>query len=151
RLRGFGPLGLLAVVLIAFASVLFTGLGALTVLLWAGVSGVPLRDLGLVRPASWWRTALLGITVGAAAKLVMKSGVMPLLGAPPVNQAFHYLAGDRGAVPGFVFAILFGAAFGEETLYRGYLFERLGRWLGKSAPAKVAILLVTSALFAAAH
>ena len=43
------------------------------------------------------------------------------------------------------------AGFGEETLFRGYLFERLGRLLGGSAIAKAAILVGTSVLFGAAH
>ena len=36
-------------------------------------------------------------------------------------------------------------------LFRGYLFERAGRLLGRSRAADVATVIVTSALFAAAH
>ena len=43
------------------------------------------------------------------------------------------------------------AAFGEETVFRGYLFERAGKLLGHSAPARAATVLSTSALFGAAH
>lgn len=45
---------------------------------------------------------------------------------------------------------MFGAGFGEETVFRGYLFERLGKLLGRGI-AKAAIVLLTSALFSAAH
>lgn len=81
----------------------------------------------------------------------MKSIVMPMLGADPVNHAYHYLAGNAAAVPGFLFTLIVGAGFGEETFYRGYLFERLGKLFGHSAGAKAAIVLLTSVLFAAAH
>ena len=149
-LRGFGPLGLLSLVLIVLGSVVPGG-SALLVLLWRGLSRTPWRELGFVRPRSWARTIVLGLAVGAGFKLVMKSVVMPLLGADPVNHAYHYLAGNRAAVPGFIFALVFGAGFGEETVFRGYLFERLGRLLGKTRAARVATVLIGAALFGAAH
>jgi hypothetical protein len=31
---------------------------------------------------------------------------MPLLGAPPVNQAFHFLAGNRAALPGAIYLMI---------------------------------------------
>ena len=43
------------------------------------------------------------------------------------------------------------AGFGEEIVYRGYLFERLGKLLGSSAIAKAAIVLIGAAIFGAAH
>src|SRR4029077_16118297 len=46
---------------------------------------------------------------------------------------------------------LVSGAFGEEVFYRGYLFERLGKWWGKSVAAKVATVLVTAMLFGLAH
>jgi hypothetical protein len=39
-----------------------------------------------------------GVLFGAAFKLAMKSVVMPLFGAPPVNATFHYLAGNQAAL-----------------------------------------------------
>jgi hypothetical protein len=44
-----------------------------------------------------------------------------------------------------------GAGFGEETLFRGFLFERLGKLLGTDRAALVATVLLTSGLFALAH
>ena len=88
---------------------------------------------------------------GIAFQLLMKSVVMPLLGADPVNQAFRSLTGNAAALPGMLFAILVGAALGEETLYRGFLFERLGKVLGGGRAATAGIVLLTSVLFAAAH
>ena len=76
---------------------------------------------------------------------------MPLFGAPAINPAYHYLAGNTAALPGIVAAVIVGACFGEETLFRGYMFERLAKLLGSGVPAKVMIVLFTSALFALAH
>src|SRR5207249_1560356 len=39
----------------------------------------------------------------------------------------------------------------EEILFRGYLFERLGRLLGESVAALIAAVVITSALFGALH
>jgi membrane protease YdiL (CAAX protease family) len=81
----------------------------------------------------------------------MKTIVMPLLGADPINQAYHYLAGNRAALPGAVYAMIVGAGFGEETVFRGYLFERLGKLFGPGVWAKTSIVLLTSVLFGLAH
>ncbi len=43
------------------------------------------------------------------------------------------------------------AGFGEETVFRGFLFERLGKLFGSAIWAKAVIVLLTSGLFAAAH
>ena len=151
ELRGFGPLGLLAIVVILAGNLLFIPLSALLVLAWAQLSETPWRELGFVRPKSWARSIVIGIVFGVLFKLVMKSLVMPLLGAPPVNARYHYLAGNPSALPAALYAMIIGAGFGEETLFRGYMFERLGKLLGTSRVAKVTIVLITTALFAAAH
>ncbi len=43
------------------------------------------------------------------------------------------------------------AGFGEETLFRGYMFERLGKLFGHGVWAKTLIVLLTSLLFGLAH
>jgi hypothetical protein len=151
RLRGAGPLGWLSFLVIFAGSLVTALLGALLVLGWAALSSTPWRDLGFVRPRRWWLTVLAGVALGVAFKLAMKSIVMPLLGAPPLNPAYGYVAGNRAAFHELVLTILIGAGFGEEVLYRGYLFERLGRLLGRGGPATLATVIVTSLLFAAAH
>ena len=67
------------------------------------------------------------------------------------THAYHYLAGNRAAVVAFLPSVIIGAGFGEETFFRGYLFERLGKLLGHGAVARVATVLLTSALFGAVH
>jgi len=150
-LRGFGPVGILAFVVIALGNVLFLPLSAILVLIWARAARIPWTELGFARPRSWARTILLGIASGVALKLLMKSVMMPLLGADPINHAFHFLEGNRNALPWALYTMVIGAGFGEETLFRGYLFERFGRIWGTSAAGKVATVLVSSTLFALAH
>lgn len=151
RLRGFGPLGILAILLILAGNFLFLPLSAILVLGWAWLSRTPWPEIGYARPKSWLRTLAIGIVFGAAFKLVMKALVMPLFGAPPINQAFHFLVGNAAALPGILFLVIVGAGFGEETLFRGYLFERFGKLFGTSAWAKTLTVVVTSMWFGLIH
>jgi len=151
RRRWPWPLDALSFVVIVAGSMLGAIVGAVLVLAWAALSGTPWRDLGFVRPRRWPLTVLTGIAAGTAFKLAMKSVVMPILGAPPVNQAYRDLTGNAAALPSMVLAVVIGAGFGEEVLFRGYLFERFRRWFGRSVASSIAAVIVTSALFAAAH
>ena len=150
-LRGFGPLGLAAIVLILAGNFLFPPLSALLVLVWAYASETPWHELGFVRPRSWTGSVAIGVGFGAAYKLILKAIVMPLLGAPPVNARYHFVTGNAAVLPGLIATMIIVAGFGEETLYRGYMFERLGKLLGTSPRAKIAIVVITTILFAAAH
>src|SRR6476661_8043167 len=134
-LRGFGPVG----IVVSLAILLLGSLGGVPTLVWARLSSTPWRDLGFVRPRNWFGTVALGTVVGCAFKFLMKMLVMPLLGAAPVNDAYHYLVGNRAALPGMILTVLVTAAFGEETVFRGFLFHRLGRLFGSGAVAKTAI------------
>lgn len=151
RLRGFGPLGLLAIVLILLGNLLFVPLSALLVLVWARLSHTPWRELGFVRSDNWVITVASGVIVGVVLKLAMKSLVMPLLGADPVNQAFRFLQGNSAALPGMLYLVIVGAGFGEETLFRGFAFERLRALLGSSTVATALTVVASSIWFGAAH
>jgi membrane protease YdiL (CAAX protease family) len=150
-LRGFGPLGLLAILVIVLGNTVFVPLSALLVLVWAWRSRTPWRELGFARPKSWLRTVAAGVALGVALKLVMKAVVMPLLGAPPVNQAFQHLTGNTAALPGALYAVVIGAGFGEETTFRGWMFERLRKLIGPGPWAKAVIVVVTSVWFGVEH
>jgi membrane protease YdiL (CAAX protease family) len=141
----------LAILVIFAANFVAAVLSGALILAWVRRSHTPLGAIGFVRPKSWLRTLAVGIVFGVAFKLLMKSVVMPLLGAPPINAAYHHLAGNTAAIPGFVLTILVNAGFVEEALYRGFLFERLGRLLGRAVAAKVLTVLLTSALFGIVH
>jgi membrane protease YdiL (CAAX protease family) len=150
-LRGFGPLGILAVIVILAGNAVFIPLSGVLVLLWAWRSHTPWHEIGYVRPKSWIRTLAVGVSFGIVFKLGMKAIVMPLLGAEPINQAYHYLAGNRAALPVALYAVTIGAGFGEETVFRGYMFERLGKLFGREVWAKTLIVILTSVWFGLDH
>src|SRR5687768_257203 len=90
-LRGFGAVGILAILVIVLSgNYRFVPLSAILVLVWAWRSRTPWRELGYVRPRSWAGTLAAGIAFGIAFKFLMKAIVMPLLGADPINRTYHY-------------------------------------------------------------
>jgi membrane protease YdiL (CAAX protease family) len=151
RLRGFGALGLLGILIILAGNLLMAPLSAILVLLWGKISRTPWREIGYVRPRSWIGTVMIGVAFGVVFKFAMKAIVMPLLGAPPINEAYHFLAGNTAAIPWMLYVIIAGAGFGEETVFRGWMFERLGKLFGQSVAARIGIVVITSLLFALAH
>jgi uncharacterized protein len=150
-LRGFGPVGVLAILAIFAGNLLFLPLSAILVLAWASRSGTPWSEIGFVRPKSWMGGLVAGVIFGVAFKLAMKAIVMPLLGAEAINPAYHYLVGNTGALPGAAYAMIVGAGFGEETVFRGFVFERLSKLMGRRVWAKAGIVVISAALFGLAH
>ena len=150
-LRAFGPLGLVVIVVILAGDFFYAPLSAVLVLLWAWRSGTFWREIGFVRPQSWASTILAGLAFGVALKMVMKAIVMPLLGAPAINQAFHFLAGNTAALPGIFYTVIVIAGFGEEIVFRGYLFERFRKLIGQSIGAKIVTVSLTAAWFGWLH
>ena len=151
ELRGFGPLGIVAVLAIFLGNFIVIPLSAVLVLVWAWRSHTPWREIGYVLPEKWARTIIIGIAFGIAFKLLMKAVVMPLLGADPINQAYHYLVGNSAALPGMLYAVTVGAGFGEETVFRGFVFERLGKLLGSRTGGKRLIVLLSAVWFGVVH
>jgi membrane protease YdiL (CAAX protease family) len=159
--RGFGLVGILALLAVFFTGnipvvtlgnmpVAVPG-GALIVLLWRWWSGTPWREIGFVRPKSWIASLTIGLAVGIVLKLLLKAVVMPLLGTDPINHSYHFLSGNRAALPAAIWTMIVAASFGEEVVFRGYFFERLTRLFGSSPAAKALVVLLTAALFGAAH
>lgn len=155
-LRGLGPLGLLAMLVIVLSgnvvlsNMVVLPIGAVLVLVWVWRSRTPWSEIGYTAPEHWIRTVIAGLALGIVFKLLMKMLVMPILGADPVNQAYHFLAGNRALLPTAIWAMLV-AGFAEETVFRGYLFERLGKLFGTGVGAQVSIVLLTSAWFGLGH
>jgi membrane protease YdiL (CAAX protease family) len=150
ELRGFGAVGVVAILVILLLGG-YPWTRGLLALLWAYRSRTPWREIGYVRPRSWIGSLALGLLFGSAFKLLMKAVVMPFLGADPINHAYHYLVGNRAALPVILFMLTVNAGFGEETVFRGYMFERLGKLLGRGVGATIAIVLLTTAWFALLH
>jgi membrane protease YdiL (CAAX protease family) len=156
QLRGFGLAGLVAIVLImltgniVFSNMIAIPLGAVLVLIWASLSHTPLREIGYARPKNLLITIVGGIVFGVAFKLLMKAIVMPLLGADPINRSYHFLAGNKSILPIASMAMLV-AGFGEETVFRGFMFERLGKLFSDSRGSRIFIVVFTSLLFGLSH
>jgi len=151
RLRGFGPAGILTMMVIPFAGTAV--IGAILVLVWARVTRTPGREIGFVAPSSWVRALVLGVPFGVAFKFAMKALVMPLFGADPVNRTYHYLAGNAPAAAFMAVFVVVSGGFAEETVYRGFLFERFYKLFGTraGAVAKPLTLVLTSLWFAGVH
>ena len=156
KLRGFGPMGVAAIlVVLLIGNVSIRGftvpLGALLAIAWTWLSRTPWSEIGCMRPKSWAVSTVVAIILGGAFKLAMKALVMPLLGAPAINSTYHYLKRNRAALPGAVFTMIVAAGLGEETVFRGFLFDRMGHLLGRGAGAKTVILVLTAVRFGLAH
>lgn len=151
RLRRLGFAGAIATISIALAGPVLEPLGAVLTLIWARASRTPWNELGFVRSKNWWRTVTLGILSGVLLKLAMKSLVMPLLGADPVNQAYRWLTGNTAALPNMIFLVIVGAGFNEEMVFRGFLFLQFRKLLGASTRARVITVIVTSLYFGIWH
>ncbi len=114
------------------------------------------RDLGLDRPIPWRRTLLWTIGLFAASMLMPGLLARPLadsLGfAPQRLEAFAAIRGHLGMYLLLLIPVGWGAAgFGEELIYRGFLFGRLAQALGGAQLAQAGALLLQAGLFALGH
>ena len=120
--------------------------GAILVLAWTALTHASWREIGYVRPRNWPLSVFLAIAGGVALKVLLKSVVMPILGADAVNHAYHFLAGNRALLPNAILAMCV-VGFAEETVFRGFLFGQMG----KLVKSRTAIVAITSLLFGVAH
>jgi hypothetical protein len=156
QLRGFGPLGILFILLIVFSgnimlsNMIVLPIGAALVFLWIQLSHTRWCEIGYTKPKNWLTTVCVGLLFGIVFKFVMKAIIMPLFGADPINASYHFLAGNQPLLPAAIWAMI-AAGFGEETVFRGYMFERLGKLFGSAIGAKTLIILITSVWFGFAH
>jgi membrane protease YdiL (CAAX protease family) len=116
----------------------------------------PLRDLGLARPRSILRTIAIGVPAGIVlllfAKLLLTPIVEALTGIPRDLSAFDFLRGDIAAYLSLMPKIWIGAAICEEIVFRAFLIGRLeAAFGGASRAATAAAVLLSSAVFGAAH
>jgi membrane protease YdiL (CAAX protease family) len=106
----------------------------------------------LDRPARF-AVRILAFTV--AWTVVQLSLVMPILnhatGRRQDLSQFAGLPGNVGMLAGFLALTWTLAALGEELAYRGYLQTRIGDLLGDGRWMVIVAVVVTSALFGAAH
>jgi uncharacterized protein len=122
--------------------------------LW--LRGIPWRDVGFCVPPRWKRLLTLGVVAGVVMEALELFVTQPILvrvlGKYPDLSELRDVV---GSVPLMLLMIALAwtlAAVGEELVWRGYIFNRLGDLLGgnRSGPTRIA-LVVVSAAFGVAH
>ena len=104
-LRKFDLVGILFTIIVvlignvAFANMIMLPIGAVVVLIWVKITETPWRKIGYVKPKSWVVIVLIGLILGITFKFLMKAIVMPLFGTDPINQSYHFLAGNKALLP----------------------------------------------------
>ncbi len=113
------------------------------------------KDVGLFRFRSWRTTLAYGGVGGIGMELLELFVTQPLLvrltGKQPDLEVFRRLTGNfKLLLVGVVLSWVL-AAFGEETVYRGYLMNRVADLGHRTRVAWIASLILVSALFGLAH
>jgi hypothetical protein len=123
------------------------------------LNGASWREFGLRAPTrlwSWVKLPLLVIGAMAATVLLAVIGIPALLGdilgTQQGGHAFDFLVGNLPALLLVLVFVAWGAAaFGEEMLFRGWLFNRLETLFGGSRLALAAALLGQAVIFGFGH
>ena len=127
--------------LVAWASLRLRGLG------W--------RDVGLSRPSRWPRFAAIGVAWGLGMWLLEFFVTMPtlqrVLGYWPDLTAFNDIVGNATLLAVYLVLNWILAAFGEETVWRGYALPRAAEFLGSGTQAWVLALVFVNVAFGLAH
>ena len=116
--------------------------------------GQGLRSLGLRVPDSWLRAVLVGIALYAV-DFAVATWVAPWLASifHPVSRGgfFGYVRGNASALALWVAISWLVGGISEETLFRGFLLNRVESLLGKNAAAVAAAIIAQAILFGALH
>jgi len=138
--------------LVWILAILLTGnlVGGVLVVVWVWWSRTPLAQLGFVRPRKVVRAVVLGILGGIALKLVVKALIMPALGFGAANPVYAYVTGNPAALWRMLAVMIVGGGISEETIWRGFLFDRI-KALSSGRIGRLPIIIVTALAFAAGH
>jgi membrane protease YdiL (CAAX protease family) len=111
--------------------------------------GETLADIGLMRPASWMRTFMIGI--GFAAIVFIAMYLSEKAGFRRDLSKFKDVQGNLELTLFGIFYAFIGAGFYEEFMFRGFLMQGLAMLFGASRGAWIAACILQGALFGAAH
>ena len=123
------------------------------------VRGLRWKDVGLRSgPAADWpfvKILIIGVVVGIAMEALELFATQPLLTkilgrGPDLHELQSLIGSMKLLILGIVLAWVL-AAFGEETVYRGYLTNRLAEIFGQSKNAWIAAAILITLLFGLAH
>ena len=120
------------------------------------VRGLRWKDVGLFRPVSpWTKILIVGVIAGIGTEALELFVTQPVLTkllhrGPDLHSLQRLVGNTRLLILGVVLA--WGlAAFGEESVYRGYLTNRLAGIFGESKNAWIAAAIFVTLLFGFAH
>ena len=116
---------------------------------WLRLRGDSLAAIGLKKPHTWLQSILLGVTV--AAVLFIAVYLLERAGFRRDLSAFAPFKGNLELTLYQLGGVIIGAGFGEEYLFRGFLFQRLAMLFGGSKPGWAIACLIQAALFGFAH
>jgi uncharacterized protein len=113
------------------------------------------RDVGLRRPEKWLPTIGLALLVGFSYQMLDILVIAPLLerltGEGLDISIFNTLQGNPLLLMIFLAISWTEAAFIEEMIFRGYLFNRISDLVGSERFGSIVALFGTSLLFGIAH
>jgi Predicted protease of the Abi (CAAX) family len=116
---------------------------------WLRLRGDSVAAIGLKKPRNWLRSILFGVTVAVllfiAVYLLERGGFRRDL------SAFAPFKGNLELTLYQLGGVIIGAGFGEEYLFRGFLFQRLAMLFGGSELGWGTACLIQAALFGLAH
>jgi membrane protease YdiL (CAAX protease family) len=148
--------GELLIMAVLFAVPFFTfssgilGITFVLGMLWLRKSTV--RDLGLSRPQSWWRTILRGVGAVAIVLAVQGLFVQPLLRdlfpEPPNFSRFHNM--NSSQLLGWIAAGWVLGGFTEEII-RAYLIYRIVDLVGRTRAGWICAVVISSLYYALNH
>jgi membrane protease YdiL (CAAX protease family) len=117
--------------------------------------GMRWKDIGLMRFRSWGVTLGVGVVGGIGMELIQLMVTQPVLtrltGQPPDLETFRPLIGNPRLLLIALVLVWVLAAFGEETVYRGYLMNRVANLANGGRWGWFASLIVVSTVFGLAH
>ncbi len=121
------------------------------------IRGVHWRDVGLRAPAPdpLLKILIIGVGIGIAMEALELFATQPLLTrlfnqGPDLHEYQRLVGNTPLLVLGIVLAWVL-AAFGEETVYRGYLLNRCTDLLGRSTTGWIVSAILVTLLFGFAH
>jgi membrane protease YdiL (CAAX protease family) len=116
---------------------------------WLRLRGDTIAAIGLKNPRNWLRSILFGVTAATvvfiAVYLLERSGFHRDL------SAFAPFKGNLELTLYQLGGVIIGAGFGEEYLFRGFLFQRLAMLFGGSKLGWGIACVIQAALFGVAH
>lgn len=119
------------------------------------IRNVRWRDVGLNGDQPFAKVLLIGVVLGVGMEALELFATQPLLTkllnkGPDLNEFRRLIGNTQLLVIGIALAWVL-AAFGEETVWRGYLTNRVADFFGRSTTGWSAAAILASLLFGLAH